>query len=284
MTTDVADLAAPRGAGELSFVCPRCRAPLDPPHGDDRCDRCGFTVSRGGAIISFVADSNPDEWQNYWEEKARRPDGNTSTGDAYNFSLQHHYMIDSFRTMCGDPPASARILDIGCGNGLFWEALFRNRAVVGVDFSVGMCSLAIARGMQVYHADARALPFADAQFDLLYSAEMLQCIDDLPGLMAELARVCRPGGRIIVSTLNRLSLLRRSVRGVRRVFPRRHAAPPTVGTMRSAEEISAAGQSAHLRLGTICRSHFPLPWRYNSSQTRHFLDPLASNTIVEFIK
>ena len=284
MPADGGHRATPTRANDLQFACPRCRAPLDLEHDVDRCGNCGFAVRRIGGIVSFVADSSAEEWRKYWEKKASGPDGNTSTGDAYNFSLQHHYMVDGFRALCGDPPASARILDIGCGNGLFWQALFGNRAVVGVDFSIGMCSLAMARGMEVYHADARALPFADAQFDLLYSAEILQYIDDLPALMAELARICRPGGHIIVSTLNRLSLLRRSVRAVRRVFPRRQAAPPAVVVMRSAEEISAAGQSAHLRLGTICRSHFPLPWRYNSSQARHALDPLASNAIVEFIK
>jgi SAM-dependent methyltransferase len=80
---------------------------------------------------------------------------------------------------------------------------------VGIDFSFEMCVLARARGMLAYQADALALPFADEQFDLVYGAVRLEHIDDLGTLFAELGRVCRPNGRVVVGTANRASLARR---------------------------------------------------------------------------
>lgn len=284
MTTGAADPAVPSRTSKLRFVCPRCRGPLDPARGVDRCAGCGFTVSRRGGIISFVADNNSQDWRTFWESKASAPDGDSSSGTAYTFSIQHRYIVDAFYRLCGDVQLSARVLDVGCGNALFWKALFGTRPIVGVDYSIGMCSLAHKRGMEVYHADAMTLPFADAQFDLLYSAEILQYVDDLPAFMMELGRTCRPGGRIIVSTLNRLSLIRRALGVYKRIFPPHKLPTHSTLIMRTAEEMVAAGTTANLRVGTICRTHFPFPWQRNSQNTRYFLEPLASNVIVEFLK
>jgi SAM-dependent methyltransferase len=284
MTTGVVDASAPSRANELRFVCPQCRGPLDPAHGVDRCAGCGFTVSRVGGVISFVASDGEHDWRNFWENKASAPDGDTSTGVAYAFSIQHRYIVDAFSRLCGDVPSSARVLDIGCGNALFWKALLGTRAIVGVDYSIGMCCLARNRGMEVYHADAMGLPFADAHFDLIYSAEVVQYVDDLPALMRELGRTCRPGGRIIVSTLNRGSLIRRALGVYKKIFPPHKLPTHSTLVMRTAEEMIAAGTAANLRIGTICRTHFPFPWEHNSQSSRYLLEPLASNVIVEFLK
>lgn len=269
---------------DLHFACPRCRTPFDPEHGDGRCAGCGFSASHSGEILSFIPRDNTDAWRSFFEGKATAPGGDTTRGVAYAFSIQHRYIVEAFRKLCGGLPASATILDVGCGNGLFWKALFTDRPVIGVDYSLGMCSLAKARGMQAYHADARALPFADDQFDLIYSAEILQYVDDLPALMRDLARLCRPGGRIVVSTLNSTSMLRRAYRAVRSIFPRRNA--PTHGAlvMRSAAAMIASGNSARLQLGSICRTHFPFPWEYCSGRPRYLFEPLTTNLIVQFTK
>ncbi len=284
MAEEIRGAAPPSRTEGLQFVCPRCRAPLDVEQAADRCSSCGFATSRIDGIVSFVADGSAEEWRKFWESKAAAADGATSAGDAYTFSIQHRYIVDAFHTLCREVPTSARVLDVGCGNALFWKSLFAELPVVGVDYSLGMCRRARARGMEVYHADAMALPFADAQFDLVYSAEILQCVDDLPAFLTELARVCRPGGRIIVSTLNRLSLIRSALGVYKRIFPPHTLPTHNTLIMRTAKEMAAAGSIAHLRLGTICRTHFPVPWRYSSTNTRYIFEPLASNMIVEFIK
>jgi ubiquinone/menaquinone biosynthesis C-methylase UbiE len=193
-------------------------------------------------------------------------------------------MVNAVRRFCGDLGTEAPILDVGCGNGLFWHSLFGARPAVGVDYSLGMCALARARGMAAYHADALALPFAAEQFEFAYSIEILQYIDDLPAFLAELARVCRPGGRIVVSTLNRSSLLRRTVRTVQKFVPRPHATSRRTIIMRSAGDIQAAGLPSGLQVRAVCWSHFPFPWDHCSGRPRYLLNPLASNVIVEFAK
>src|SRR5262249_29141694 len=154
-----------------------------------------------------------------FEGRASAHDRDTSAANDYRSPLQQRYIAEAFRRACGPLSAHARVLDAGCGNGLFWTTLSGAPNVVGVDYSLGMCARARARGMRVYHADATALPFADQEFDLIYSAEILQCVGNLAALIAELARVCRTDGRIVVSTLNRASLLRRSMREVRKILP-----------------------------------------------------------------
>jgi len=283
MAVDVARPAAPSHSKALRFVCPRCRAPLALETGVDRCSSCELAVSRSSGIVSFVAPAGTDRWLEFFESSANAPGSDTASGVGYRFPIQQRYVIEAFRRLSGDLPTSALVLDVGCGNGLFCESLFGDRPVVGVDYSLGMCRLAEARGMQVYQADARALPFAAAQFDLIYSSEVVQCIEPLPPFMAELARVCRPGGRIIISTLNRSSLLRRAARFTRRIF-----LPPSAENlgslfMRSAEDMLAAVPS-NLRFGRVCWTHFPFPWLRCFTNTRYFLKPLASNLVVEFIK
>jgi len=129
-----------------------------------------------------------------------------------------------------------------------------------------------------------ALPFADDQFDLIYSAEVLQCVADLPALLAELARVARPGGRVVVSTLNRTSLFRQAMRLVRKAVPRSGAPAHTPSVMRTADEIVGSAHASALVVGRVCWVHFPFPWLWSPRSNRHLAEPLASNMIVEFIK
>ena len=110
----------------------------------------------------------------------------------------------------GIDPRGKRTLDIGCGGGLLAEELARVGAVVsGIDPSRE--SLAAARA----HAEAAGLrieyvagtgeriPFPDAAFDIASCCDVLEHVDDLPRVIAETARVLRPGGVFFYDTLNR---------------------------------------------------------------------------------
>ena len=279
-------LAEPDWVGRLRYACPRCRAPIEPPRGmhAPRCAQCEFQATQASGVIGFVPEGAAREWQDFYEAKATGEHADSSCGVGYSSPLQHRYMIEGFRRMCGNPPASAAILDVGCGNGLFWRALFGGRPVIGVDFSLRMCVLARAKGLLAYHADATALPFADGQFDLIYSAEMLQHIADLQTVVSELARVCRPGGRIVVSTLNRPSWYRRAFFLLRDLLLRPNAPRRGRAIMRTAAELAASGQARSLVATRTCWTHFPLPWIHCAITTQYGLDPLATNIIIEFVK
>ena len=107
-------------------------------------------------------------------------------------------------------PFGLRALDVGCGWGLLAEEFARlGCAVVGVDPSEE--SLAAARrhaagqglAIQYQCAMGEALPFADASFDIVYCCDVLEHVTALGQVIAETARVLRPGGTYLYDTINR---------------------------------------------------------------------------------
>lgn len=102
-----------------------------------------------------------------------------------------------------------RLLDIGTGTGRVLELLApRISQGVGVDASKAMLALARARlaraGLShcsVRLADMYRLPLAEASFDLVVMQMVLHYAEDPPSALAEVARVLRPGGTLIVIDL-----------------------------------------------------------------------------------
>lgn len=266
----------------LRYACPRCRAQLDLSVQDGRCPNCGLQPRRIGDIFSFANLFEPDQWQKLFEDQAARAVDDTIATICYRCQIQHKSMIESFRRLCTPLPADARALDVGCGNGIFWAEVFGTPNVVGVDYSLGMCKLARARGMLADHANALALPFADSQFDLIYSAEAVQYVPDLPGLLAELARVCRPGGRIVISTLNRRSALRRAVLAAKAAVGQASENDPVY--LRTADEVASAAKGMPLAVESVWWLHFPFPQLLRTSTARRRFEWLATNVIVRFVK
>ena len=107
------------------------------------------------------------------------------------------------------PGGVGRLLDIGTGTGRLLELLgARAEEGVGVDASKSMLALARARlgraGLQhcsVRLADMYRLPLADAGFDLALLQMVLHHAEDPAGVIAEAARVLRPGGTLVVVDL-----------------------------------------------------------------------------------
>jgi demethylmenaquinone methyltransferase/2-methoxy-6-polyprenyl-1,4-benzoquinol methylase len=95
-------------------------------------------------------------------------------------------------------PAGALVLDLACGTGdLSRLGVRQGYRVIGTDLSAGMLA-ANDRTAPAVEADGRHLPFADATFNGLVCGYALRNFSDLPGTMAEAARVLRPGGRLAV--------------------------------------------------------------------------------------
>jgi len=89
-------------------------------------------------------------------------------------------------------------LDLGCGTGLYGPML-RDAGckVVGVDVSLDQLRHATLRET-VAAADAAALPFRDGAFDDVAGIWVHGDLDDLPAALTEVARVLRPGGRLLL--------------------------------------------------------------------------------------
>ncbi len=101
-------------------------------------------------------------------------------------------------------PRGARALDVGAGTGDFVRELRRAGAgqVVGADFSMEMVQVArrkLGAGPDISWliADALRLPFPDQTFDCVTNAFLLRNLVDLPAGLREMARVLKPGGRLV---------------------------------------------------------------------------------------
>lgn len=105
------------------------------------------------------------------------------------------------------PPAS-RVLDIGCGAGFLTNYLSElGHDVTGLDLAENALAVAAARDVTkrvTYQTgNAYALPFTDGAFDVVCSMDMLEHVDDPGKVIAEAARVLRPGGKFFFYTFNR---------------------------------------------------------------------------------
>ena len=94
-----------------------------------------------------------------------------------------------------------RVLDVATGTGAVALELMRQKGctVVGVDQSEGMLATARSRvngRVELVHASAEELPFADGEFDALTFTYLFRYVDDPAATIRELARVVRPGGTI----------------------------------------------------------------------------------------
>ena len=100
------------------------------------------------------------------------------------------------------------LLDIGCGSGrLFVEHAGHVRYVAGLDASELQIEMArrilaerIAAGTaEIVLGDAAALPWEDGRFSAVTSIDAMKFVLDPPGVLAEMHRVLRPGGRVVIT-------------------------------------------------------------------------------------
>lgn len=97
-----------------------------------------------------------------------------------------------------------RVLDSGCGKGRFARVLRERNprcSLTGFDLAEAMLRF-VPDGIGRCAGSMTALPFTDAAFDCAYATESLEHAVDIDGAVAEMCRVVKPGGRIVIIDKN----------------------------------------------------------------------------------
>lgn len=98
-----------------------------------------------------------------------------------------------------------RVLEVGVGTGINTPLYPYNCHVTGIDLSASMLEKARARvsckglsHVRLMEMDAAHLKFADESFDIVYAPYLVNCVSDPIGVVQEMRRVCRRGGKIVI--------------------------------------------------------------------------------------
>jgi demethylmenaquinone methyltransferase/2-methoxy-6-polyprenyl-1,4-benzoquinol methylase len=153
-------------------------------------------VADDGPVTRADLDKQPHEIAAMFDGVARRYD---LTNTVLSFGRDRGWRRATREAL--DLAPGQRVLDVGAGTGVSTQELAASGAyAVGLDLSIGMLQAGrrVRPGVPLLAGDALRLPFPDAAFDAVTISFALRNVVEPAVALRELARVTRPGGRLVV--------------------------------------------------------------------------------------
>lgn len=178
--------------------CPDCRDHLDGPAERLTCRGCGWIYESDGAWLDLRPRQEFAERTKYLDDALHTDARHERVSAPLLGSKIRNDMLRAFLR----PGPGELVVDLGCGSG---RALLWNRdlgaTMLGIDIAP-FFSQDAREGIDLLLGDLRRLPFADATFDKAWSLDVLEHLSPvaLSAMLAEAARVLKPGGSLFVYT------------------------------------------------------------------------------------
>jgi SAM-dependent methyltransferase len=153
-----------------------------------------------------------DRYENEYEELVQRSIGWSGADHGFFLEAKTRHLLRLVRRHVGNP-ASARVVDVGCGVGAMHRFLGGVGSLHGVDVSAASIERARLENPDVEYtaADVIALPYEDGAFDVAFASGLVHHLppDGRDAALAEMRRIVRPGGLLVAFEHNPLNPLTR---------------------------------------------------------------------------
>ncbi|MBF0144301.1 MAG: methyltransferase domain-containing protein, partial [Magnetococcales bacterium] len=197
--------------------CPACHGGLVAEDGEEllRCKACGhaYPIVEGIPVLFVGAshDSLGGQGKRHWDPPSQASlydakvegEGEEDLFGSYVHRSETEAVVRFYRDSNLD-----LVLDAGCGNGRFLTTLPEGSIGIGADASLNLLLIARARRRGAFHVccELERLPFHSGLFGTVINCRVLQHLEQQREAVAEMARVTRDGGDVIIQVYNRWNL------------------------------------------------------------------------------
>ncbi len=166
-----------------------------------RCDRCGLVYQNPRPTREEMHIHYPSDYESY----ALHPEDN---GSSWLHRKAVQYGLSKRRRLAAQDKGSGRILDVGCATGVFLREMHQDKYWDAYGVEPNEYAARIAResyGLNVFHGTLEQANFDDHYFDVVTLWDVLEHLHSPSETLAEIHRILKAEGRLIVRVPNGLS-------------------------------------------------------------------------------
>lgn len=163
-----------------------------------RCNACGLVYQNPRPTLDEIGVHYPSTYESYADHRGQAK--GQLLRRAYDYGMQKRC-----RFVTRAAPQGGRLLDVGCAAGAFLVAMREqaNWQVEGVELSEETAKVACQQnGLKVFAGTLEQAAFPDNYFDAVTLWDVLEHLHDPVGTLAEISRILRPGGVVVIRVPN----------------------------------------------------------------------------------